>query len=265
MTQPTELSTVQRGELATVRPSQRSDLDRLLNAAIGTDEKPGLPAETIKTLVELCHVEADRRKQQEYNEAFAAFQRECPMIPRTRPIEYETKAGGRVHYLYAPLDRILKTIQPHLDAHNLSRSWSSDEGVSKPGQMIVICTIKHIGGGCGAATAQGPIEIDAKMGAMKSTSSARTVLMRASLIGALGLVNCDDDTDGNEPNASGPPQTLTDAQAKTILDLCIETGRNPKGFAGIYGVEKVADIPATMFEAAAKLLNEVLAAKRSKP
>lgn len=265
----TELSTVQRGELATVppprvQPSQRSDLATLLEAAIGTAEKPGLPADTIRTLVELAHIEADRRKQQEYNEAFSAFQRDCPMIPRTRVIDYETKAGGRVHYAYAPLDQILKVIQPHLDTHNLSRSWSSDEGMSKPGFMIVTCTIKHIGGGEGSAVAQGPVEIDSKMGAMKSTSAARTILQRASLIGALGLVNCDDDTDGNDGQGANIVP-LSQDQVETLNNLCIEAKRKPETFARAYGATKLSEIPVKMFAPACDVLNMVIKSAARNP
>lgn len=258
MTPPTELSTVERGELATVRPSQRSDLANLLEAAKG-----GLPAETIKTLVELCHAESDRRARQELNEAFAEFQCDCPMVPRTKVIDYQTKAGGKVHYAYSPLPVILTTIQPYLDANNLSRSWSSDDA-SKPGTMIVTCRIRHISGAYHESTAQGPIELDAKMGPLKSTNATRTVLMRASLIGALGLVNCDEDTDGNGP-AAGDDVGLADAQVETLNNLCIEAKRKPETFAKAYGATKLSEIPAAMFEPACNVLNIAIRATARNP
>lgn len=242
--------------LTKVRPSERSDLADLLKAA-----KEGLPAETIKTLVELCHVESDRRAKQEFNAAFAAFQKACPMVPRTKVVDYTSKsdAGMRVHYAYAPLEQIITTIRPHLDANDLSYSWDCDE-LTKPGNLIVTCTIGHISGAERKSVAQGPIDSPTKMSPLQKVNAARTTLQRTSLIGALGLVNCDDDPDGNE--SGGASAALTEAQRHTILDLLMQMNANPATyvtFAKSYGVEKIGDIPGVCFGPACDRLNKQIA------
>ncbi len=247
--------------LAAHRPSERSDLANLLEAAKG-----GLPADTIATLVGLCHVEADRRAKQEFNAAFAAFQKSCPMVPRTKVVDYVTTAGGRVCYSYATLEQIITTIRPHLDANDLSYSWDCDE-LTKPGNLIVTCTVSHISGADRKSVAQGPIESPTKMSPLQKVNAARTTLQRTSLIGALGLVNCDDDPDGNPADGAG---LLSEDQRQTLNDLLIEivaSDADRAKFAESLGAKsgKLADVATSQYDVACARLNKRIQQLKDKP
>ena len=67
-------------------------------------------------------------------EALAAFQAENPTIERTKEFG---KEGDKMHWFYAPLDEILKTVRPLTSKHGLAFTW--EEKAS--GEMV--CALYH--------------------------------------------------------------------------------------------------------------------------
>ena len=88
------------------------------------------------------------------------------------------------------------------------------------------------------------------MSASQNMGSAATVGRRQSLVSVLGLTDVDVDDDG----ADG--ETITESQAADLRALMEETKANEPRFLKLYGVEKLTDLPASMYAAAVGMLEE---------
>lgn len=82
---------------------------QLLAAAVDK----GVPVETMEKLVALHERVADRQAAQEFSDALATFQSECPVIEKSKVARIVPKQGTPYEYRYAPLDEIAeKTREP---------------------------------------------------------------------------------------------------------------------------------------------------------
>ena len=67
-------------------------------------------------------------------EALSAFQGENPEIKRTKEFG---KEGDKLHWWYAPLDEVLKTVRPLTAKHGLAFTWE------KAGESEMVCALYH--------------------------------------------------------------------------------------------------------------------------
>ena len=67
----------------------------------------------------------DRQAAQQFNEALAKFQTNCPPIQKTSTAKIVGGGGAAFGYKYAELDEIATTIAPHLAASELAFTWDS--------------------------------------------------------------------------------------------------------------------------------------------
>lgn len=225
-------------------------IDTLLAAAVDKD----LDVEKLAKLIELKNQQDDRQAAREFIAAKAAFLDECDSVPKSKTVDYASKAGGRVNYSYAPLEAIQQTIRAPLRTHGFTYQW--DEERINGGGMRLLCTLSHSSGHRETVKAEGPMASAATgMDPLKVVSSTRTVLKRESLVNVLGLTRCDPpDNDGTlPPDGSG---TITEDQANELNDMLIEAQSIPATFMGIYGIRKLGDLPSTCWEAATAMLNK---------
>lgn len=76
------------------------------------------------------------QKHENIFEALSAFQGDNPEITRSSKVEFNTKEG-KVSFMYAPLDEVLKTVRPLLAKHGLSVTF----GGNAKGELI--CSLYH--------------------------------------------------------------------------------------------------------------------------
>jgi len=241
----TELAEVIDAPRPLARVDEPVEITKLLQLAVERD----LPVEKMERLIALHERISDRHAAMEFGRAMAEFQEHCPPIPRTSQANIVTKSGVKFSYKYAELDEIARTIGPFLHAKGLSYTWDS---TVSGGILTCTCTLRHVNGHKVTALFSAPTSSDAGMSESQKVASALTFARRQSLTQVLGLTCCDPDDDGAARGA--PEATITEEQSRTILDLLIEVNRTPEKFARIYGVEKVSEIPASMFEAAVNVL-----------
>ena len=185
--------------------------------------------------------------------ALEAFQSECPPLKRSAKVDYVTKTGVQVRYNFAPLDEIASAIRPILSKHRLSYSWDS---TIENGQVAVTCTLHHVEGHSRTATFRCPPDSAGSptMNGAQKAGSALSYGQRYSLVQVLGLTSASDDVDGQTEGDHSEP--VTPEQEATLNALIREVGANEVKFLEYMEVERVADLPASRYAEAVKLLEQ---------
>jgi hypothetical protein len=145
--------------------------------------------------------------KKQFDKALASFQAECPHITKTKSVM--NRDGKTVRYNYAPIDEIDKQIKPFLFKHGFSYSFDT---TAKPDWLRVVFKLTHIAGHSELHVFEGPVNKDANMNNMQHYAEARTFYCRYALIGGLGLVTADEDTDAvtEKSKPAGPSKLQVD-------------------------------------------------------
>ena len=163
-----------------------------------------------------------------------------------------TKSGKDFKFPYADLCDILDQTMPTMQALGFSHGFSIV--VLADGKQYVRCTLRHAAGHPETADVPYMPDVGGHMNAVQQVGSGLTYCERYALLAALGLPTGAADPDG------GQQGTITEAQQNTLNDLIISVGESRErpidrpAFLKVFGVIKLADIPAKRFnEAVAKL------------
>jgi len=227
-----------------VEPEVAAQHDPLLVLALQNK----VPVETIERLVALRERADERSAARAYFAALAAFQSECPAIPKSSTAKITTRTGGGYAYKYAELDEIAATIRPYLHAHGLSYTW--DSSVSENGSMLTcVCTVRHADGHAVSAQFAVPTATSSAMSEQQRYAAALTFAQRKSLVQALGLV-----TTESAPDAPADMERISDEAAANLDALLDETKTDRTKFLQYAGVGKIEDIPAGRYDELVALL-----------
>lgn len=252
----TDIITQPSQPLAPVNGTHSTDqITQLLQSAV--DGK--VSVEAMEKLISLYNDVADRQAKSEFAGAMAAFQAECPPIPKTSTGTV-TKDGNFVYsWKYAGLGEIAKVAGPVLHSKGLSYSWDSSE---TDGRLTCTCIVRHINGHTQSASFTCPIDERAKMSDPQKCSGALTLARRQSLIQALGLTTTDDDNDGGDDDAQ--TETIGPGQTKTINDLLADTDSDLAKFLIYMEAERVEDITTDRYESGVVLLENKVTNKKAR-
>lgn len=232
-------------------------------APIESEQLPGLirlalernvPVETLERLIALQAQVMERDAEMEMAQALAAFQTECPPIPRVKTADVTKQGVKQYSYNFAPYEVIAKIIQPYLTKHGLSYTHDAEVG---DGVVKVICTLQHIAGAKRKATFTGPFDSSGGKNPLQAVGSARSYGKRYSLADVLGLSTEDDDDAArvwrNGKTSSGgddfdPNAPISLEQAKEIERLLDEAGTKVERFLTWCKAESVAAIPVRKYQ-----------------
>lgn len=241
----TELAVKSEPTAVTVRNEPTSIL-QLLNLAVDKS----MSVEGLEKLVNLYERIADRQAAQEFADALARFQAECPPIPKTSKAEIVSNKGGRFTYFYASLGEVVNTVRPLLHQHGLSYGWDETES---EGRLTVTCTLRHRNGHKETANFSCPVESsNPGMAPQHKTAAAYSFARRHSLIGVLGLATADPDTDGQDPSIPVSEEQV--ARLEELFDGLKVSKPRFYRFLGMPEDSKLSQIPAVLYEAAANFL-----------
>ena len=202
----------------------------------------GMDAGSIDKLAAVFERTQDRMAAQEFAEAMAAFQSECPPIPKRATARITTKSGGSYSYKFAELDSIANAIRSKLKDHGLSYTWDSAEA---SGILTCTCVVRHINGHSVQAKFSCPTATDAAMSGAQKSAAGLTFARRQSLIAALGLTTCDPDNDGTAA------LKINEHQAANLSAKMDELkGEDKARMLTLLGVERASDVLATQFSMA---------------
>jgi len=159
----------------------------------------------------------DRQAEKEYYAAMANFQNECPIITKSKKVQFTSGSGKETKYDYAPLDEIVSIIKPILKNNGLSYSFNMFE-LEGTKQANLITTIQHISGYKKSFNYHfDPIHDDSRMNISQRRKSAITFAKREGLESALGLVTTGVDDDARRAvDEMATPQQI--AKIKALME-----------------------------------------------
>lgn len=229
-------------------PSAPMDFGTIVQAAI---EKSMAPEALSKLLDVYERVKAGQAKEA-FARAMSDFKAACPAVERrTENSQFKvTRNGQSVSRKYAALEDIERTIRGPLGAHGLHYRWG--DAVVADGRLTMTCIVAHVAGHSESSSVVLPVESKAGCSEQQKFGAAMTYAQRYSLIQALGLTSCDEDTDGNEPTGNGDP--ITEHQAANLDALIDEVGADRKRFLAYLGVGSLSELPVAKFKSAISAL-----------
>ena len=122
-----------------VYQQQQASVENMIMQAI----KEGTPVETLERVLAMRDkLKAEYAKEQ-YDIAMSGFQSECPIIKRVK--EGSKTKSGQLAFKYAPLEVIIKEVQPMMRKYNLSYNFKPMK--NEQGKLTdVRCYATHING-----------------------------------------------------------------------------------------------------------------------
>lgn len=210
--------------------------DALINIVSRTDIDP----ERLEKFLELQIKMENRQAEKAFHAAMAMFQAECPIIQKTKKIDFASKGGGSVKYNYSPLDEIAHIIKPIMGKYGLSYSFdlrpSPVEGLSE-----LLTNISHKDGFSRTFTYTfEDLHDDQRMNSSQRRKSAVTYAKRSNLENALGIVCADEDDDARR----AVDVAISSAQIEELKKLQKSSGTTEKTFLDWLKVAKVEDLSA---------------------
>lgn len=223
------------------------------DALIQIVQRKDIDPDRLEKFLDLQIKMENRQSQRAFNEAFASFQGECPIIKKNKKVDFASKGGGSVNYNYSPLDEIVHIIKPIMNKYGLSYSFNE---VPENGVTNLITTIRHKDGHEVNFDHRFPtIHDDMRMNESQRRKSALSFAKRSALENALGIVTANEDDDARR----AIDNEVTKEQLDTINDLIKKTATSEKLFLEFLKVDKLSDLSA---HDAKKAIN-ALKAKRS--
>ena len=161
---------------------------------------------------ELIEMQKDIMKQQaiiNFNHDFSLMSKKIPVIAHTKK-SYSTT--------YAPLEDIVKIVQPILSEHGFSVSFSTQQnGIES---VKIVCTLMHKDGHTATTELELPTEAVTKgMNKMQAIGAAITYGKRYTLCGILNITTTGDDcNNGFAVNAKTSKPTIDDERLTKAIE-----------------------------------------------
>ncbi len=180
-------------------PSALSEVGQIMQSAISQNAS----IDTLERVMKLYEHSQTIAAKQQFNESFARFQREMPVVKKSKTASFTTKNGGRMEYTYASIDDVVGAVQPVL--HRFGLSYWFEQQQQGP-SITITCLLGHVSGHSISNTATGPLDTSGLKSPLQQIASSATFLKRQTLVGILGLACTDDDTDGYVPDVNNATQ-----------------------------------------------------------
>jgi hypothetical protein len=126
-----------------------------------------VPVETMEKLLAMRRELKGEQAKEAFNAALSAFQAECPVIRKGKPVFNKDKS---IRYVYAPLEAIVEQVKPLLQRHGFS--FTVDSAVEE-NWVGAVCKVTHQLGHSETSTFKVPVDRDAFMSAPQRFASAR--------------------------------------------------------------------------------------------
>ncbi len=240
--------------------------------AAATD--PRCDVQKMQALLVMQREVEDREASKEFNRSFIALQEDLPAIGRDGKIEIFAKdasgarpAVGRAQQStpYATFNNIMKTIKPLLIRHGFALSFSTEP----VGERLLVKGLLEGHGHSRATSFPLPAETSGSKNNVQGWGSSMSYGKRYCTIALLNIVSEaqeDADADGHAGNfkpAKGggmveavEVKKIDAAQARTLWDEMEACGVRESNFLQHYGIAKVQDLDADMFDAAVKAMRD---------
>lgn len=188
-----------------------------------------LPLEQMERLLAMRRELKEEWSREQYYISLSLFQRECPIIKKTKKVDFISKRTGyKTKYNYAPLETIIDQIKELLERYGFSYTWSTQQTADG---ITAVCHAHHRDGHTTQTSLTVPIDKEAFMSAPQKIASALTYAKRYTLCDAFGIGTGDEDDDAINCNGDNKiPDKKSDQKAKqesnpepkqpNIKDIC---------------------------------------------
>lgn len=193
-----------------------------------------------------------------FHQAMAAFQAECPPIPKTGKASVNTRSGGEYQYAFPKFEVMQAICKPVLTKHGLHAKFGEYE-VLPNGWIQIHCIVAHHLGHSEKTAVAIPVPDNVPVNAAQKAGIALSYAKRYSYAAALGLIIQGVDHDAGLPPGYGDPaggKAITDEQCVQIAEYLESTGSDESKFCAFFGVGKVSEIPASKFDDAIQMLRD---------
>jgi hypothetical protein len=214
----------------------------------------GASIEVLTKLMELQERYDKNQARKAFDEAMAAAKAKIPVVRRNREVDF-TSTKGRTHYKYEDLAEVARTVNPVLAEYGLSYRFRTTSPPNEP--VTVTCIVSHRDGYSEENTLSAGRDESGNKNSIQAIGSTLTYLQRMTLKAALGLAASDDD-DGK---ASEGADVITAEQVEQIQSLIVETGTDIPRLLKYFKIERIGDMPATVFARAVASLEKKRAAE----
>lgn len=206
-----------------LEPAETAPAVDIKSALLEIVQRKDIDPERLEKFLELQIKMENRQAQQRFNEAFAAFQGECPVIVKKNKVSF-----GSTNYDYAALDEIVAIAKPLLKKHGLSYSFN----ISIDGETSILTTIINHADGYTKDFQYyfDTLHDDGRMNVSQRRKSAVTYAKRAALENALGIVTAGEDDDARR--AIDNP--MSEGQATEIREKLSELDRTEEKFLSYF-------------------------------
>lgn len=164
---------------------QPSQVESFIEKAIAANA----PVETLERLFALHQKVNEDRAKAAFVQALAEFQRECPVIEKTRIV---LNKDGTVRYKFAPIDTIVTQIREYVSKNGFSYRWETSQ---ENKDITAICILTHVLGHSENSKFAISVETSQFMTAPQQSASALTFAKRYTLCNVLGISTGEEDDD----------------------------------------------------------------------
>lgn len=213
-------------ELKDIVPEQKKEMN-LQDALIQIVQRTDIDPDRLEKFLDLQIKMENRQAEQALSKALSEFQKECPIIKKTKKSHNSN---------YAPYDEIKHIVQPIAHKHGLSWSFTVNDKSASEKEMII--TVRHTQGAQFQSSYSFPAMDDGgKMNASQRTKSANSYAKRASLENALDIATTEMDDDARRAidNPASP------AQISEIEKLIIDTKSDIVKFKAAFQIRDISD------------------------
>lgn len=168
----------------------------------------GANIETMSKLMDLQDRWDAKQAKKAFDAAMAAFQAECPIIKKTRPVKDNS---GKVLYYFAPIETIVAQVAPYLKKHGFSYSIKTK---TTGGLLTATCIARHELGHQEESDFEVPSTSGTSiMSGPQKAAAALTFAKRYAFCNTFGIMTGDGDPDATKGATEGPSHdAVTDEQ-----------------------------------------------------
>lgn len=238
---------VERNEAAVIpRPVEQGDSRVLMSIIERAATSENFDVAKLQQLLDVKKQWDAEIARKAFVAAMAAFKANPPKIIKDKHVAFVTNKGT-TEYDHATLGQVCTAIIEGLAKVGISHSWDVVQAESR---IKVTCILTHeLGHSERVSLNSAPDESGGK-NSIQAIGSAVTYLQRYSLFCATGLAPVDDD-DGQKAD---PSKFITEKQVADLDAKISEVGANRAQFLKYLNVERLADLPASKYQAALQAL-----------
>lgn len=253
------------------KPKNDNQERSMLEVIVAIAKDPTVPLDRMQQVMAMQRELEKDKAEREFIQAMFAAQGDMPRVTKD-------KQNDHTKQWYATLEKVSREIDPVARKNGFVISYGTADS-PLANHYRTVADVSHIGGHTKRyfldleSDVLGPSGKPNKnkvQGVSSSISFARRVLKLL----IFDVVPVGDDQDGNlrklRAQVAGDPVTetaddgapkITDVQCDKLIEMIEDAGGTRKKFCEVYGIVKIADLPADMFDAAVQSCLDLKASK----